>query len=164
MDTEQKKIISIEEPITFTQRLDFYWQFISVYSVALIIYFFFRGTIIGQTFSIVLLDPVVILLLIFILGSSLQLGINYYKNYSIIISKESIIFKNRFREKRYNLDDVQKISIGRERVTLRKNKVIRIIKIKVSSRRRTIKIRPISFSNPKELVVAITQLKILSFK
>ena len=142
----------------FTQRLDFYWQFLSVYVIALVIYAVFRGTIAEGTFSIVVKDPVVILLFIFTFVSAIGLLINLYKKRVIIIGRDFIIFKNRFREKKFSRNDLLRIAFSKEKLS-KFSSVLRIIKISVANRRKTIKIRPSSFWDDKELIHSLVKLK-----
>lgn len=149
---------SSSKEIVFKQRLDFYWQSIALYSIALIIYSFLIGTIDKSTFSIKILDPVVILLCIFIVATSLVLLINVYKKKVVIIGNDYIIFKSRFREKRYSLSEILKISITREKVG-RIQDALRIIRISLTTRKSPIIIRNSSFNDDEQLLNEFLRLR-----
>ncbi len=146
------------QPAIFQQRLDFYWQFIAVYSVILLFYSLMRGTIEEGTITLVLNDPLVLLLAFFIVTTSVAMLVTLYRRRKIIIGKDYIIFKNRFREKKYTADKILRISLGRVN-RLQKRAAYRVIRIKVENRRRAIRIRPNAYWDDKELVDSILEIK-----
>lgn len=144
----------------FTQRLDFYWQFISVYAIAMFIYFFLKGMFFEATFLRVVRDPVVILLAVFISGSAIALMYNAFRKRTIVVGKDYLVFKNRFSEKEFHLSDISVITVGREILPrTRVARTVRVIRIKVKNRKRFIKIRTSSFWNSKELINSLLSLK-----
>ena len=144
---------------TFHRRNDFYWKSIAIYSMILIVYSLIRGSFgANNTINVVVLDPVVILLAIFILVSTFSLIMSYYKNLSISINKDSIIFKTRNREKIYKILDIDKIAYGREKLFRRKG-VYGVIKIKLMNRRRILRIRPSSFWEERALIASLGKFK-----
>ncbi|MDQ1267087.1 MAG: hypothetical protein QG635_2240 [Bacteroidota bacterium] len=158
MDEERKENISGDEEQVFSQRLDFYWQSTGIYAVILIVYSVMRGSFESHYLDFVILDPIVILLSLFIIVSSISMLIMYYKSLSITISGHSLIFKSRFREKKYSETDIQRIVISNER-RFKSRKKLRIIKIKLMRRKRMMKIRPSSFINEDLLVATFAGLK-----
>ena len=152
--------IKENEVKTFTQRLDFYWQFISVYAIALFIYFFLKGLFFDTPFSKIARDPVVILLFLFIAGSGLALLYNIFRKRSITVGKDYLLFSNRFSGKLYHIYDIISINIVKERIPRSRRKgIIKIIRIKIKNRKRFIRIRMSSFWNSKEFVSALLELK-----
>jgi hypothetical protein len=147
-----------DQPVIFQHRLDFYWKFLMVYGATLIAYILFVVFFLDYHIIQIVKDPVVILLLVFILVSGIGLLINLYKNREILIGKDYITFKNRFVEKTYKIDDISNISFGKE-----KNPKIhgdnRIVKIKVKDRRRIFRIKPNTFWNDRKLIKYIANLK-----
>jgi len=147
-----------DEPVVFHQRLDFYWKFLTVYGLTMISYILFVVILFNYQIVDIVRDPVVILLIVFILVSGVSLLVNLYKNRELIIGSDFITFKNRFVERTYHLDEIVSIRFGRE-----KNPKIhgdnRIFKIKVKDRRRMFRIKPNSIWNDKKLVKCIANLK-----
>lgn len=141
-----------------TYRLDYYWKAISFYAVATLVYSVVRGI---YTFShedgsikVVLYDPIMILLLLFICGSAMTLLVNWWMRRSIVINNDSIVFRNRFRQRTIHASDIEQMTIGKEkRVKVRG--AFKLIKIRLKSRRRLLRIRTSSFNNERELVSAI---------
>ncbi len=142
----------------FNRRLDFYWQYLSVYAIALLAYAVIKGTIIQTTLKIVLLDPVVLLLSLIILITAVSLIFHSLRKKSIEIGNDYIIFKSRKRIRKYNIDDIFRITISKDR-RIRLRGIVKIIKIKIKNRRFPIRIRPSTFDNDLELVQAIGELK-----
>ncbi len=140
------------------QRLDFYWQSISGYAVVLIIYILLRGTIEDFTLSLRLVDPIVILLCIFIVTAGIGALVNLYKRREIAIGKDFIEFRSRFGVKVFHMHDILRISFGKVHGKKIKN-TYRLIKISVKGRRRAIRIRPSSYTNEEMLGQAVARLK-----
>jgi hypothetical protein len=158
MEPEKQKTVRNKDKV-FIQRLDFYWQYIAIYAIILLIYSILKGSISKGTLTLVVYDPIVILLLIFILSSFLPLLVHYYKQKSIIVGPDFIIFKSRFREKRYSVSDIISISMARVKQIKVRRGTYRIIKVQVQKRRLPVRIRPSSFWNEHDLVESIGRLK-----
>lgn len=141
----------------FSHRLDFYWQAIAMYSVALAAYSFLRGTITEGKLSITLNDPIVLLLAIFVIATSIGALISLYIQRKIIIRPDSIIIHNRFREKTIKIQNIQRITFGKEKRFQRG--AYRIIKINITGKRRLMRIRPSTYDNEPGLVTSLIQLK-----
>lgn len=144
----------------FPQRIDFYWQYLTVYFIVMLIYGALRGSFEEGYITIKWKDPVMGMFLFFMLLSSVFLIYNYLKKKSILISNESIIFKTRTKKREYKLEEIIRISIGkykRGNVTT----LYKIVKIKVKNRKYSIKFRPNSYSEDDLLVKYINNLKIL---
>jgi hypothetical protein len=143
---------------TFFYQLDFYWQAIAVYAVALLAYILLKGTISEYTLSVVLYDPLVILLLLFIIGSAIGLLINWWARREIIVGPDFISFKNRIRERTYTANDILRIHVGSDHETKVRGK-FKTIRIRTSHRRRALRIRPGTYNDEKGLTQAILRLK-----
>ena len=144
-------------PREFHGRLDFYWQSIAVYAVALVIYSLFKGSVEAGTFSVAINDPVVILLFIFVVLSAAALAVRWYLRPAIVIAPDVIILRNRMRERRFAVADITRIAFGREG----RSRLFgyRVIKIKIAGRRRVVRLRPSLFDDDHELMGAIAGLK-----
>lgn len=143
----------------FKQRRDFYWQYIAVYAVVLIIYSVLRGTLRHDTISVVITDPIVILLAAFIVTTLIGLLISYYKNKTIIIGPDFVIFKTRFREKKFTQKEIKNILIGKEKLFKVRRGVFKVIKIILDGKRKVIRIRPSTYERESEIVEAFARLK-----
>lgn len=145
----------------FTYRLDFYWKAISLYAGALICYALVRGlkeSLNDGRIELVIYDPLLILLFAFVVGSALTLLITWYMRRTLIVGEDYITFRNRFRERTIRLSDIMRIGIGREKL-IKVRGSFKLVKIRLASRRRLLRIRTSSFYNERELVEALHQLK-----
>jgi|GEM_PF-275414 len=154
----EEKSVKRENVKIYFRRLDFYWQYIAVYAIALLVYALMKVTVIDRTISFVFWDPVVLLLLIFILATTSSLLFEFIKKRSILINSNSITLKTRYKEKQFSLDSIRRIAMSRER-RIRTKKPVRVIKIRLFSRRFPLRIRPSAYWNEKELVQDIVLLK-----
>lgn len=142
----------------FVQRLDFYWQYISAYSIVLLIYGIAKGSIDEGTITMQWHDPVVLLLSLFMILSSLFLLYNSLKKKSIVIGDGYIQFRTRTKERTYKIEDIQKIYIGKYHKA-QFPVTFRIIKIRVKSRKYLIRFRPSNYWNDKELLQKVNILR-----
>ena len=155
--TDSPKNIEKNKQKKFSRRLDFYWKYIAVYALAIIFYAMIKGTIEDRSLTLMFVDPVVILLAVFIVLTALGLLIESSKKKEIIVGDNFVIFSNRFRQRKFTKNEIVRIYIGRERAKYTGK--FRIIKIKLKQRKRPIIVRPSSFWNENELVTAFAKLK-----
>lgn len=141
----------------FSHRIDFYWQAIAMYSVALFLYSLMRGTITQGQLSITLDDPIVLLLGIFVIVTCFGALISWYVQKKIIVRTDAIVIRNRFHEKIVHINEIQRITFGREKRFQRGS--YRIIKVRIAGRRRLMRIRPSAYDNEPGLVAALLLLK-----
>jgi len=142
----------------FTPYLEFYWKFIAVCAVLLLFISLTRGSIEEGTLTLKLDDPIVILLFFFIIFSSIAFLYATFKGRTIIVGEDYFILKSKFGNKKVEINEIDSIKLGRERLFQFKEK-LRIIKIKLKNKRRLIRIRPSSFTEDQELSESILNLK-----
>ncbi len=142
----------------FRQRLDFYWQSLSAYSVVLIVYVLLRSTIESGNITFDYHDPLLLLMALFIVIALVGLSFAAFRGRAIIIEKNKLIFKNRFGEKVYTSDEIKHISLGKDGLVQVKN-LYPMIRIRLNSRKRMLRIRPSFFYEPEELIENLRNLK-----
>lgn len=142
----------------FTYRLDFYWQAIALYTLALLLYAVLKGSISAGTLTIALYDPIVLLLGAVVVGSVLVSLTNSFMRRSVSIDGYSLSFHNRFRTRTFTLADIRAMSIGKEKM-VKVRGVYRVAKIRLVNRRRILRLRPSLYDNEQELVQALVRLK-----
>lgn len=86
----------------FMQRLNYYWQSIAIYAVALVLYAILKGTVQEGELSMSVDDPLVMLLFAFVIMSGLGLLFALYMRRSIIITADSITFGAVTEKKQYS--------------------------------------------------------------
>lgn len=148
----------IENGKEFLYRLDYYWKAIACYAIALPVYALLRGSIIENTFTLVINDPVLILLLLIIVIACLFVLGNAFMRRSVVVGGTFITFRNRFRERTFTRDDIASISIARE-TAINVPRAYRVIRIRLKHRRRQLRIRPSLYVDDTELIQALAQLK-----
>ncbi|HRE58514.1 MAG TPA: hypothetical protein PLW09_11895 [Candidatus Kapabacteria bacterium] len=141
----------------FMQRLNYYWQSIAIYAVALVLYAILKGTVQEGELSMSVDDPLVMLLFAFVIMSGLGLLFALYMRRSIIITADSITFRSRHREKTIQLNQIKRIRLARERRD--ENGVYKIVSISTDVRRRPFRVRPAGFDNEKEMIAEFIRIK-----
>lgn len=133
----------------------------SLYAAALILYAVMRSMMLGSpegTVSVSLTDPLVLLLGVFVIGSALTLFANWYSRRTVIITKDGIRFRNRFRERTIPRSDIAQMLIGGEK-RFKVRGAYRVVKIRLHSRRRWLRIRTSSFYDEHLMLEALESLK-----
>jgi hypothetical protein len=152
-------------PAEFYHRYDFYWQSISFYAVTLIIYVvakaLWENTLQTGAVSVVLTDPVVVLLGVFVLGSTIALVVNRIARRTIIVSEDAISFTSRFHERTFNVSEIERIALGRDQ-RIRVRGMFSVVKIRIANRRRMLRVRPALYTNEHALVSALLSLRKLT--
>lgn len=142
----------------FLYRLDYYWKAIACYAIALPVYALLRGSIIENTFTLVINDPVLIFLLFIIVIACLFVLGNAFMRRSVVVGTTFITFRNRFRERTFTREDIASISIARE-TAINVPRAYRVIRIRLKHRRRPLHIRPSLYIQDTELIQALAHLK-----
>ena len=141
--TEQEKV--------FKYKLDFYYQSALIYVVTLIIYGGIRGNFVEAKFEYVLNDPLMYVIVFFVLMSFITLGLNYLRNRRLIIAGDSIVFKHRWHERRVTAEDIEWMHVGRE-LGVQTSGRFQVIVFKLKERRRLFRIRVGRYEREKELI------------
>ncbi len=142
---------------TYHYSVDFYWKSLAMYAAALLTYAIFKGSIEEKTLSIALTDPIVLLLGGFVVLSAISLFINQYAQRSIVIDQNSIMFKNRLRERTVNVSEIKSITLVKDRPF--RMSTLSAVKIKIQGRRRALRLRPSLFENEQSLIADLKRLK-----
>jgi hypothetical protein len=140
-----------EREKVFKYKLDFYYLSTLIYLVTLILYGGIRGNFVEKKFEYVLTDPLMYVIVFFVLMSLVTLVLNFLRNRRLIIVGDTIVFKNRWRERRLSASDMEWIHIGRE-VGVQTSGMFQVIMFKIKGRRRVVRIRVGRYEREKELV------------
>lgn len=135
----------------FKYKLDFYYLSALIYLVTLILYGGIRGSFVEKEFIYVMNDPILYVIMFFVLMSIIALAMNFIRNRRLIISGDTIIFKNRFHERRMTANDIEWIHIGLERLVQTSGR-FQIIVFKLKGRRRLLRVRIGRYEKENELV------------
>jgi len=153
MDVNNQRVEKI-----YFQRLDFYYQTLAIYSIVIVVYSILRGSIEGGTLTVRLLDPITILLALFIIGTSIALLYDSIRRRSIIVGKDYIIFRLGKKEKKYNFNEIERIAVVPDK-TFRFRSSYSTAMIKLPERRRMLRLRFTSYENEKDLYEDVIRIK-----
>jgi hypothetical protein len=140
-----------EQEKTFKYKLDFYYLSALIYLMTLIVYGGIRGSFVEARFQYVLNDPLMYVIMFFVLMSLVTLALNYLRNRRLVISPEAIVFSHRWDERRIPVVDIEWIHIGRE-ARVRTGGRFQVIVFKLKGRRRLYRIRVGRYERERDLV------------
>jgi hypothetical protein len=147
----------MEQEKVFKYKLDFYYQSALIYLVTLILYGGIRGNFVEKKFEYVLTDPLMYVIVFFVVMSIVTLVLNYIRNRQLVIAGNAIIFRNRWRERRVDIGDIEWIHIGRE-AGVKTSGRFQMIMFKLRKRRRIVRVRVGRYEREKELIVEMHRI------
>lgn len=147
----------MEHDKTFKYKLDFYYLQALIYLVTLVLYGGIRGNFIEREFHYVLNDPIMYVIVFFVLMSFVTLGLNYIRNRRLIITNDAFVFKHRWQERRIPFAEIEWMHIGRE-PRVQTGGRFQVIVFKLKERRRVFRIRVGRYERERELVAEMTRI------
>lgn len=135
----------------FKYKLDFYYQSALIYLVTLILYGGVRGSLVEKKFQYVLDDPLMYMIIFFVIGSFVVLALNALRNRRLIVGERSITFKHRWHERRIEAGEIEWMHVGRE-LRVQTGGRFQVIVFKLRSRRRLLRIRVGRYERDRELI------------
>lgn len=141
----------------FKYKLDFYYQSALIYLLTLILYGGIRGNFVEAKFEYVLNDPLIYMIIFFVLMSLVTLALNAVRNRRLIITQDAIIFKHRWHERRVGVQEIEWMHIGRE-TGVQTGGRFQVIIFKVKIKRRFYRIRVGRYEREGELVQEMQKL------
>jgi len=147
----------VEHATTFKYKLDFYYLQALIYLVTLVLYGGIRGNFIEREFHYVLTDPIMYVIVFFVLMSFVSLGLNFLRNRRLIITQDALVFKHRWHERRVPLADIEWMHIGRE-TRVQTGGRFQVVVFKLRERRRPFRIRVGRYERERELVAEMTRI------
>jgi len=142
-----------KEERKYKSRLDFYYNSLIIYFIFFVAYTLIRGEFSREKFSILLNDPIIYVIIIFMIFLLLALISNAIRAKTLIFTADKIILKNRFGQRELNKSEILLVKFSRERKRRSEDKsLIRIVKLKLISRKRLLRIRVSEFNNENELI------------
>ena len=135
----------------FRYKLDFYYQQSLFYLVTLVLYAGIRGTFTFERLPSLVQDPILYIIIVFVLVSFIVLMLNKTRDRKLIITDEKIIFHHRYHEREIPVATIEWLHIGRERRVQTAGRS-QVIVFKVKDRRRLFRIRVGRYEPEKDLV------------
>lgn len=142
-----------ESETKFRYTYTFLYQSVAVYATTLAAYIVIRGLLIEKEFGIVLNDPVVFLLSLIIIISSIAILYNMWLRRCIRVSSDRIILESRLRIFTIERSNVR--SIRRSLSNDRRIPHTPAITFRLKDRRRPLRIRTYNFEKNEELFLEI---------
>ncbi len=142
---------------TFKYKLDFYYQSALIYLVTLILYGGIRGSLVETKFESVRNDPLMYVIVFFVVMSITVLLLNYVRNRRLIVTANTIVFKHRWHERIVHVPDIEWMHVGRE-AKVQTSGRFQVIVFKLKGRRRLFRIRVGRYEREKELVAEMHHL------
>jgi hypothetical protein len=135
---------------SYRARLDFLYQSIAMYAATIVIYLIARSLFISKSFPDVWRDPLLMLLCAITLISVVGLLYNLFMQRRLEVVEDKLIFRSRARERVVKRSEVRSIQFGRERTGTERG--VRVVKLRLSTRRRPVRIRVSNFEHSRRLL------------
>ena len=142
----------------FQYNMSFYYKSTIIYFIVFVLYLIIRGEFVEDSFTLVISDPVLYFLGLIVIVSIAALLYNQMLNKNIEIAGNGIAFINRFKERRFNKEQLVFIKFFRQKGSTR-SKRMRIVRIKIENRLRPIMFRISDYENEDDLYNKILEMK-----
>jgi hypothetical protein len=146
-----------ENERVFKYKLDFYYQSALIYLITLVVYGGIRGSFVEARFDSVLKDPLMYVIVLFVLMSCVTLVLNMLRNRRLIVTDDTVIFRHRWGERRIVVSDIEWMHIGRE-ARVQTGGRFQVVVIKLRGKRRLYRIRVGRYERERELVAEMTRI------
>jgi hypothetical protein len=135
----------------FKYKLDFYYQQSLLYLITFMLYAGVRGTFTFKRLPALETDPMLYIIILFVLVSFVVLGLNRARDRRLILTPGSIVFHTKYHDREINLTDIEWMHIGRERSVTTAGRS-QVIVFKIKDRRRLFRIRIGRYEHERDLL------------
>jgi hypothetical protein len=143
--------------MTFKYKLDFYYQSALLYLLTLILYGGIRGNFVEKKFEYVLDDPLLYVIIFFVLMSFAALALNALRNRRLVVGERTITIANRWHERVIDTGSIEWIYIGRE-AQVQTGGRFQVVVMKLKGRRRLLRIRVGRYERDRDLVTEMQRI------
>ena len=141
----------------FRYKLDFYYQSAVIYLVTLVLYGGIRGKLIEKKLEYVLDDPLMYVIVFFVVMSLVSLVLNMIRKRRLVVSDAAITFQNRWHHRSIPVAHIEWMHIGRE-ARVKTSGRFQVIMIKLRGRRRIFRVRVGRYEKEKELIAEMQKI------
>jgi hypothetical protein len=141
----------------FKYKLDFYYQQSLLYLITLVLYGGIRGTFTFERLPSLEADPILYIIILFVLISIIVLILNKIRDRKLIIAEDKLIFHHKFREQKIQFSEIEWLHIGRERMVQTAGRS-QVIVFKIADRRRLFRIRVGRYERERELITEMQRV------
>lgn len=145
---------------TFKYKLDFYYQQALIYLATLVLYAGIKGSVIEDQFVFLFKDPIVYIIILFFGVSIVSLVLNWMRDRKLIVTEDTIVFHNRYRQQSVPISEIEWMHIGREMLVQTAGR-FQLIVFKIKGRRRLFRIRVGRYERDRELVAEMERIAAL---
>jgi hypothetical protein len=145
---------------TFKYKLDFYYQQALLYLLVFLMYAGIKGSFFENEFRLVFSDPIVYIMIFFVVIALVTLVMNLVRNRKLVITEDRMIFHSRNREREIKLSDIEWMHIGRERMVQTAGR-FQLIVFKMKGRKRLFRIRVGRYERDRELIAEMERIALL---
>ena len=142
----------------FKYNLSFYYKSTIIYLIVFVLYLVIRGEFVENSYTLVTSDPVLYFLGLVVIVSLAALLYNQMLNKNIEITGNGIAFINRFKERRFNKEQLVFIKFFRQKGSTT-SKRMKIVRIKIENKLRPIMFRISDYENEDDLYKKILEMK-----
>ncbi len=142
---------------TFKYKLDFYYQQALSYLLVFLLYAGIKGSFFEDQFRFVFKDPLVYIMMFFVVIALVTLVLNLYRNRRLVITDDRLMFQSRHRERDINISEIEWMHIGREMLVQTAGH-FQLIIFKMKGRKRLFRIRVGRYEHDRELVAEMERI------
>lgn len=141
----------------FKYKLDFYYQQALLYLLAFLLYAGIKGSFFEDEFRLVFNDPIVFIMVFFVLVALITLLLNRFRDRKLIIEDDRMIFHSRHRDREIRVTDIEWMHIGREMLVQTAGH-FQLIILKMKGRKRLFRIRVGRYERDRELIAEVERI------
>jgi hypothetical protein len=141
----------------FKYRLDFYYQQALLYLLVFFLYGGIKGTFFEDEFRLVFRDPIVYIMILFVVVALVTLVLNLLRDRKLILEEDKMIFHSRRRDREIKVSDIEWIHIGREMLVQTAGH-FQLIIFKMKGRKRLFRIRVGRYERDRELIAEVERM------
>ena len=142
---------------TFKYKLDFYYQQALLYLLVFLLYAGIKGSFFENQFSFVFKDPLVYIMIFFVVIALITLILNLTRHRMLVITDDRMIFRSRNREREILISDIEWMHIGRERMVQTAGH-FQLVIFRMKGRKRLFRIRVGRYERDRELVAEMERV------
>jgi hypothetical protein len=141
----------------FKYKLDFYYQQALLYLIVFLLYAGIRGSFFEDQFRFVFKDPIVYIMMFFVVIALVTLILNLFRERRLVITEDRMIFHSRQRERDIKFSDIEWMHIGREMLVQTAGH-FQLIIFKMKGRKRLFRIRVGRYERDRELIAEMERI------
>ena len=128
-----------------------------MYLLVFFLYGGIKGTFFEDEFRLVFKDPIVYIMILFVVVALITLVLNLLRDRKLILEEDKMIFHSRRRDREIKVSDIEWIHIGREMLVQTAGH-FQLIIFKMKGRKRLFRIRVGRYERDRELIAEVERM------